>query len=89
MFADQQVLGRVAGVPFCNLPHQRWVTIHRLDTDEDREREEVMGLLSETDDLDITLDDDGAVTVRWKAQAGEDSPVGVADFEEEAELAPF
>ncbi|MDY7565816.1 DUF1654 domain-containing protein [Pseudomonas sp. RTC3] len=66
---------------------QRWVTIHRLDTDGDREWEEVMGVLSETDGLDITFDDDGGVTVKWESIEGEDAPVGIADFEEEP--APF
>lgn len=46
---------------------QRWVRIHRLDTDGDREWAEVMGLLAETTELDITLNDDGSVTVRWQA----------------------
>lgn len=45
---------------------QRWVTIPRLDTDGDREWEEVMGVLSATDELDLTFEDDGAVTVRWE-----------------------
>ena len=54
---------------------RRRVTIHRLDTDGDREWDEVMGLLSETDELDVTFDDDGAVTVRWEAIADEDRPV--------------
>lgn len=62
---------------------QRWVTIHRLDTDGDREWGEVVGVLSETDELDITFDDDGSVTVRWEAIADEDRP------EEAAEKAPF
>ncbi|MHC8386801.1 DUF1654 domain-containing protein [Pseudomonas sp. MDT2-39-1] len=37
---------------------QRWVTIHRLDTDGDREWDEVMGLLHETDGIDMTFNDD-------------------------------
>ncbi|WP_440063081.1 DUF1654 domain-containing protein [Pseudomonas syringae] len=56
---------------------QRWVTIHRLDTDGDREWEEVMGVLSATDELDITFDEDGAVTVKWK-------PIPLKDRPEEA-----
>lgn len=46
---------------------QRWVTIHRLDTDGDREWEEVMGLLNETDGIDMTFNDDKSVTLRWAA----------------------
>jgi hypothetical protein len=66
---------------------QRWVTIHRLDTDGDREWEEVMGLLSETDGIDMTFNDDESVTLRWEASAVEDRPVEVA--EEVEEPAPF
>lgn len=66
---------------------RRTVTIHRLDTDGDREWEEVMGVLSETDGLDITFNDDASVTVKWEPMESEDVPVGVADFEEEP--APF
>lgn len=67
---------------------QRWVTIHRLDTDGDREWEEVMGVLSATDELDLTFEDDGAVTVRWEPIAAEDRPIK-APLEREEEQAPF
>lgn len=66
---------------------QRWVTIHRLDTDGEREWEEVMGLLSETDGIDMTFNDDESVTLKWEASAEEDRPVEVLDPIEE--LAPF
>ncbi|MCK8688194.1 DUF1654 domain-containing protein [Pseudomonas umsongensis] len=66
---------------------QRWVTIHRLDTDGDREWEEVMGLLSETDGIDMTFNDDESVTLRWEASTDDDRPVEVAEPIEEA--APF
>ncbi|WP_212625099.1 DUF1654 domain-containing protein [Pseudomonas sp. PP3] len=66
---------------------QRWVTIHRLDTDGEREWEEVMGLLSETDGIDMTFNDDESVTLKWEASAVEDRPVEV--FEPEEEPAPF
>ena len=48
---------------------QRWVTIHRLDTDGDREWGEVLGLLYETDGIDMTINDDESVTLRWEASA--------------------
>jgi hypothetical protein len=67
---------------------QRWVTIHRLDTDGDREWEEVMGVLSATDELDLTFEDDGAVTVRWEPVAAEDRPIEAAE-EGDEEPAPF
>ena len=66
---------------------QRWVTIHRLDTDGDREWEEVMGLLNETDGIDITFNDDDSVTLKWEASAEEDRPVEV--YEPVEEPAPF
>ncbi|MEN8639624.1 DUF1654 domain-containing protein [Pseudomonas sichuanensis] len=72
---------------------QRWVTIHRLDTDGDMEWEEVMGLLAETPELDLTFNDDESVTVRWEAQSSEDRDdlVVEKDWEEERieEEAPF
>ncbi|WP_060498331.1 DUF1654 domain-containing protein [Pseudomonas sp. NBRC 111133] len=72
---------------------QRWVTIHRLDTDGDMEWEEVMGLLAETPELGLTFNDDGSVTVRWEPQSADDCDDLVADraWEEERleEEAPF
>jgi hypothetical protein len=66
---------------------QRWVTIHRLDSDGDREWEEVMGVLSETDGIDITFNDDGTVTLRWEACSEKERPVEVVERVEEP--APF
>ena len=66
---------------------QRWVTIHRLDTDGDREWDEVMGLLNETDGIDMTLNDDESVTLKWEASTDEDRPVEVMEPVEEP--APF
>ena len=68
---------------------QRWVTIHRLDTDGDREWNEVMGVLAETDEVNISFNDDGAVTVKWEAVTLHDLPIADADFELDAEPAPF
>lgn len=67
---------------------QRWVTIHRLDTDGDREWEEVMGVLSETDDLEMTFNDDETITLKWEASADDDRPVEAVDDPVE-EAAPF
>ncbi|MDT9633204.1 DUF1654 domain-containing protein [Pseudomonas sp. JV449] len=53
----------------------RCVTIHRLDTDGDREWEEVMGLLSETDGIDMTFNDDASVTLKWEASSENDHQV--------------
>ena len=72
---------------------QRWVTIHRLDTDGGMEWEEVMGLLAETPEVDLTFNDDESVTVRWEPQSADDRDDLVAerDWEEEMveEEAPF
>lgn len=66
---------------------QRWVTIHRLDNDGDKEWEEVMGLLSETDGIDMTFNDDESVTLKWEASAEEDRQIEV--YESIEEPAPF
>ncbi|MBP5948218.1 MULTISPECIES: DUF1654 domain-containing protein [unclassified Pseudomonas] len=63
---------------------QRWVTIHRLDTDGGREWEEVMGLLNETDGIDMTFNDDSSVTLRWDPQVEEGR---VAEVESTFEVA--
>lgn len=66
---------------------QRWVTIHRLDTDGEREWEEVMGLLNETDGIGMTFNDDESVMLKWEACADEERPVEVMELVEEP--APF
>lgn len=58
---------------------QRWVTIHRLDTDGDREWEEVLSVLSDTDALDMTINDDESVTLEWEALDDDDPTVHVHD----------
>ncbi|MGX9761792.1 DUF1654 domain-containing protein [Pseudomonas shahriarae] len=68
---------------------QRWVTIHRLDTDGDREWEEMLGVIADTDELELTLNDDGSVTVRWEQQAVEVEGRGEVEFEQQEEPAPF
>lgn len=68
---------------------QRWVTIHRLDTDGDREWEEVLSVIADTDELELTLNDDGSVTVRWEQQEVEAAGRGEVELEPEEEGAPF
>lgn len=68
---------------------QRWVTIHRLDTDGDREWEEVLSVIADTDELELTLNDDGSVTVRWEQQEIEVAGRGAVEFEPEEEAVPF
>ena len=58
---------------------QRWVTIHRMDTDGDREWEEVLSVLSEADGIEMILnDEDESITLKWEAQE-ESDPVAHED----------
>lgn len=70
---------------------QRWVKIHRLDTDGDREWDEVMGLLSETDGIEMIFnDEDESVTLKWEASSDNDHQVEVHDeFLAVEEVTPF
>lgn len=68
---------------------RRWVTIHRLDTDGDLEWEEVLSVIADTDELELTFNDDGSVTVRWEQQEVEAAGRGEIEFEAEEEAAPF
>jgi len=63
---------------------QRWVTIHRLDTDGEREWMEVTRLLSETDGIEMNTHDDGSVTLRWEPSAEEHRPVEATETVEQA-----
>lgn len=70
---------------------QRWVTIHRMDSDGDREWEEVMSILSETDGIEMTFnDEDDSVTLKWEAQE-EGDPIAQDedDLRVIAQEAPF
>ncbi|WP_223431561.1 DUF1654 domain-containing protein [Pseudomonas sp. GL-B-26] len=68
---------------------QRWVTIHRLDTDGGREWEEVMEVLAETDGIEMTFNDDGTVTLRWERATDDDRVMEVNDLDKIEEPAPF
>ncbi|MGV6396950.1 DUF1654 domain-containing protein [Pseudomonas caspiana] len=70
---------------------QRWVTIHRMDSDGDREWEEVMSVLSETDGIEMTFnDEDESVTLKWEASSENDHQVELQDeFTAVEEPAPF
>ena len=68
---------------------QRWVVIHKLDTDGDAEWEEIMGLLSETDGLDMTFNDDGSVKIEWEMQSDDDREAPSDELEVLEEEAPF
>lgn len=64
---------------------ERQVTIHRLDTDLDEAWEGVLELLGETDDLEMTRNSDGTVTLRWDQPADDDVQVRNAELEHVAE----
>lgn len=69
---------------------QRWVKVHRLDVDGDREWDEVMGLLSATDGIEMTFnDEDESVTLRWEADPDAELPAAAEDAFETEEPAPF
>ncbi|MCE1054989.1 DUF1654 domain-containing protein [Pseudomonas alloputida] len=71
----------------------RKVLIHRLDTDSDQDWEAIMELLSETDGLDMTFRDDGAVILQWDLPTDDDRVIDrgedVALVEPVEEEAPF
>jgi hypothetical protein len=48
-----------------------------------------MGLLSETDEIDMTFIDDESVTLRWEACADEDRVIEADELEVVEEPAPF
>lgn len=69
---------------------QRWVLIHRLDSDGDQEWEEALSQMAATDELELEHLDDGSVMVRWEEPEKEGVP-GVDEWEQERveEEAPF
>ena len=68
---------------------QRWVAIHRLDTDGDAEWGEIMRLLGETDGLEITQLEEGGVKIEWEMQSDEDREAPVEELEVLEEEEPF
>lgn len=64
---------------------QRWVTIARLDSDGDREWHEVLGILADTDELELSHNDDGSVTVRWEEPEKKGRP-GVDEWEQDSQV---
>ncbi len=68
----------------------REVTIHRLDTDGQREWDELLAVLSDTDGIDMTInDEDESITLEWEAASDEDRPVEAGDVELAEPSAPF
>lgn len=70
---------------------QMWVTIHKLESDGEREWDEVMGAITEVDGIEMVFnDEDCSVTLKWEAPS-EDDPRAQAreEFEVLVEAAPF
>lgn len=64
--------------------------IHRLDTDQDAEWDEVMGRIGETDGVTMVFQDDGGVLLEWEAPSEEDRVIDLGEVEAlEEEPAPF
>ncbi|WP_462383329.1 DUF1654 domain-containing protein [Pseudomonas sp. Marseille-QA0892] len=79
-------ISNMVGAPRAQM--ERRVTIHRLDSEPDQVWEEVLEILAETEGLDMTLEDDGSLTLMWEladapdVERVEHEPVAV-------EAAPF
>ncbi|NNA42455.1 MULTISPECIES: DUF1654 domain-containing protein [Pseudomonas] len=82
---------RVSGMinhPFSQ--ERRWVKIHRLDTDGEREWSEILGALSEADGIYMTFhDEDESITLRWEPSEDDYRPAEVSEAYEEEVAAPF
>ena len=64
--------------------------IHRLDTDQDAEWDEVMGRIGETDGVNMVFQDDGGVLLEWEAPSEEDRVLERGEVEAlEEEPEPF
>ena len=64
--------------------------IHRLDTDEDAEWDEVMGRIAEVDGVNMVFQDVAGVLLEWEAPSEEDRVLEVGEVEAvEEEAAPF
>lgn len=68
----------------------RSVTIHRLDTDGQREWDELLTILSDTDGIDMTInDEEESITLEWEAVGDEDRSIEAGDMELAEPPAPF
>jgi hypothetical protein len=63
---------------------QRWVLIHRLDSDGDLEWEEALSQMAATDELELEHREDGSVLVRWEEPEKTGAP-GVDEWEQDRE----
>lgn len=69
---------------------RREVRIHRLDTDGEREWNEILNAISEADGIELTHNpEDASITLRWEASEDDERPAQAADPFESEEPAPF
>lgn len=69
---------------------RREVRIHRLDTDGEREWNEIVNAISEADGIDLTHNhEDASITLRWEPSEDDEQPAQVADPFDAEEPAPF
>lgn len=90
MSGIERLMLRVSGmINHPNAQHQRWVTVHRLETDGDREWEEMLSVVGEADGIELKFEDDDSVTIHWEAASDDDRPVQAADVDVAEAPAPF
>ena len=63
--------------------------IHRLDSDQDADWDEVMGRIAETDGVTMIFQDDGGVLLEWEPPSEEDRVLDMSEVEQIEEAAPF
>ncbi|WP_062388736.1 DUF1654 domain-containing protein [Pseudomonas abietaniphila] len=69
---------------------RREVRIHRLDTDGEREWNEIVNTILESDGIELTHNhEDGSITLRWEALEDDERPAIAADPFETEDPAPF
>lgn len=68
---------------------QRWVRIHRLDSDLESDWEQVMEVLVAIDELDLQFNDDDSVTLRWDGPGDHDQVVTENEIEMACAPPPF
>ena len=69
---------------------RREVRIHRLDTDGEKEWNEIVSALSETDGIEMSHNhEDASITLKWEPSADDDKPTQASDAFDSEEPAPF
>lgn len=68
---------------------QRWVRVHRLDSDLESDWEQVMEVLVAIDELDVQFNDDETVTLRWLRTGDHDHVIPEHEIEAAPDSPPF